>query len=180
MTIYNPLPRIESNHRNLTIRGQKLPTLVKPQDPAQSSMNDISIAGPNTIAASASISHASTEMQLHSTHILLVTSTAESLQLAGMVSSIDLMGEKPIILAQKRKLNREDITVSMVMHNLDQILILDKHIVDKSKIGNIIATLETHEADFALVTQPGHGDQLTVCGFFDTAQIRIQLHQRQR
>jgi CBS-domain-containing membrane protein len=179
MTQYNELDTLNIDQEKLFTRSQSLPELVHLDDPAQLVMHDFNIQGPDLILAKESIDDALKEMQIHNTHILLVTNSDNSL--IGIISSTDILGEKPITIIESRRIERQQITVSMIMQTIDQILLIDSDLIRSTKVGNIVNTLKRHQSEYALAVY--HNDnkkQLETSGLFDISQISKQLHSKVR
>ncbi len=175
MTQYNTLPALNLNQSKLYTRSQLLPEIVHLEDPAHLVMLDFRIEGPNLILASESIDDALKEMKIHSTHILLVADKDNNL--LGIISSADILGEKPITIIQSRRIERQQVTVNMVMQTTDRILLLDSNLIQTAKVGNIVNTLKHHQHEYALVIY--HNDnknKFETSGLFDISQISKKLH----
>ena len=175
MIQYQPLNTLQLNPKSLSIRCQRLPELVHLEDPAWSVMRDFRVESPTLIRPHESIDNALMEMKIQGTHILLTTDTKGNLH--GIISTEDILGKKPITITQSRRIERQQITIEMIMSPINEILFIDTATVQSSKVGNIVNTLKKHNKHYALVVhQPEGLSDYQITGLFSTSQISKQLH----
>ncbi len=96
-------------------------------------------------------------------------------KLAGIITAADLLGERPIALAQERRLRHSDILVADIMTPADRLEALDLAIVEKSHVGAIVETLRQARRQHALVVQVEATGRAVVRGLFSLTQIARQL-----
>ena len=89
------------------------PVFVHLDDPASSVMTDFKIASPVTTAADVSIDDALEHMKTSGVRLLLVTDAEQSV--TGLITAKDIMGERPIKVAQESRIPHSEITVSQIM-----------------------------------------------------------------
>jgi CBS domain containing-hemolysin-like protein len=177
MTQYEKLPLVNINEEKLFTRNQSLPELVYLDDPASLVMRDFNIESAHVISAQTPINTALKEMKIHDTHVLLITDEAH--HLLGVISSEDILGEKPIKIIQSRRIDRSQIYVEMVMQTTDQIILLEASTITSAKIGNIVSTLREHDHEYALVVYKNEKNKhFEVSGLFNISQISKQLHKK--
>ena len=153
----------------------RLPEMVHINDSALDVMLDFSLCQPFTIKPEQFIDDAATEMKMRSVHMLLVAT--EACQVIGLISSEDILGEKPIKLSQERRVARQKIMVKMVMVPQTKILTFDIDTLQHAKVGHIVNTLKKHQQHYALVVKNnGRGTAHIIKGLFSTSQISKQLH----
>lgn len=153
----------------------ELPEVVHVNDSALDVMLDFNLSQPFTIKPEQLIDDAAAEMKVRNVHMLLVTT--ETRQIIGLISSEDILGEKPIKLSQERRLARHKIMVKMVMVPQTKILTFDMDTLHHAKVGHIINTMKKHQQHYALVVKKSNnGAQQVVQGLFSTSQISKQLH----
>lgn len=92
-------------------------------DPARAMMTDFSLVLTNTISQNETIDNALNKMKLHGVLILLTTDDEQ--QITGIISSEDLLGEKPIKLLQYSRVERCNITVKILMTTIKDIIAFD-------------------------------------------------------
>ena len=159
---------------NLKLKLQSTPELVREDDPASYVMQPLTSTKTLFIQYDDNINTATQAVKIHHTPLLLVM---EGDSLVGLISSEDLLGEKPITLQQKSRIQREDITVKMLMTPLKDILVMTLEDVMHARVGNIVATLKQLNQHYALVTSNNDDKGETqLHGIFNTAQISKQLH----
>lgn len=152
----------------------QLPELVHLDDSALDAMVDFTKVRAMTIHRDSPLKHARLEMQACSVHMLLVTNDAK--QIIGIISSEDILGEKPIKVTQESSITRDEIKVHMIMLPLSQVLALPYHEASKEKIGNVIQSMKDHRQHYALVVENGGDKPQFVRGIFSLSNIGRQLH----
>ena len=151
-----------------------LPELVHLDDPALTVMHDFSVTLPRTISPHEPIDDALNEMKIHGVHLLLVM---ENNHIIGVISTEDILGDKPIRFIQLSRLNRNQVLVKHVMVPLDEITAFDIEEVEQARVGNIVATLKVLHKHYALVLHDDtHQQRQWIRGIFTTSQISKQLH----
>lgn len=85
------------------------------------------------------------------------------------------LGEKPVLLAQKRQSKRSDLRISDVMVPVDKMEALGIEDVKKACVGNIVATLKSDGRAHAIVVGHGQDGKQSLLGIFSTSQIARQL-----
>lgn len=158
---------------NATLFSRALPELVHLDDPALLVMTDFSHTDPVTVDANSPMDDALNEMKLKGVHLLIVVDAAK--QLVGIISSEDLIGEKPITLVQ-RVGRRDQVLVKMLMTPLNEIPAFALDDLERARVGNVVNTLKSCHQHYALaVKQQDDGSQI-IRGIFTTSQISRQLH----
>jgi len=149
------------------------PPAVNPDSPATLVMTDLSRVPSATITADATLDEANHSMLMRGVRLLLVV--AESNKIIGLVTSVDVLGEKPVLVAQRRQTRRTDLRVADVMVPVEKVEALAIEEVRKARVGNIVATLKADGRAHALVLgQQADGRQFLL-GIFSASQIARQL-----
>lgn len=175
MVKYENLPTLSLQNKEVCLRSQTLPELVHLEDPALSVMTDFSQTTPTTISPEETMDDALNEMKVKGVHLLLVTNSAKDI--VGLISSEDLLGEKPIQIIQENRIQRSQVLVRMIMTPLDEVTAFDISVVEHARVGNIVNTLQALQTHYALVVQNHNATQKqTLRGLFNTSQISKQLH----
>ena len=99
----------------------------------------------------------------------------EQQHLAGIITSNDILGEKPVAVAQERRIHHEDILVADVMTPADRLEAFDMHVVQSARVGEIVASLQQARRHHALVVQTSTTGEREVRGIFSLSQIARQL-----
>ncbi len=148
--------------------------LIRGDSPAIEAMTDFARISAASIALDASLAHANATMIARSVRLLLVTTATG--QVAGLVSARDLMGEKPVKIAQSRSLLMKDLTVGDLMCPVADIDMVKLDQVMRSRVTDVIETLRRLGRQHMLVedTDPATGGP-RVRGILSATQIGRQL-----
>jgi CBS domain containing-hemolysin-like protein len=140
--------------------------------PAYQVMTDFTRVRPLTIAARATMAAAQEAMQAQRVHLLLVVD--ERGMLAGLVTSTDIEGEKPVRIVHERGIRRSEILVCDVMTPLERLEVLDMEDVTHARVGHVVATLRAMGRQHAMVVDV-HNGAMKVRGLFSLSQVARQL-----
>lgn len=173
MVLFEPLQTIQPSEQNILQHPAKLPELVHIDDPALHVLLDFNHIKPLTIDSNATIDAAQEEMRVTGLHHLLVIDSKN--RVVGLISSEDILGEKPIKLQQERKLARSEVKVKLIMTPIAKLTAIDFHSLKYAKVGNIINTLQKLREHYLLVVRPEH-DKQVICGLFSAWRLSEQLH----
>jgi hypothetical protein len=99
----------------------------------------------------------------------------ENRKISGMVTTVDIHGEKSVLAAQARQCRPTELRVADVMVPVEQMEALRIEDVRKSSVGNIVATLKADGRAHALVLDHGSGGRQVLQGIFSASQIARQL-----
>lgn len=177
MINYEPIPTLELTKENTLLKTHELPELVHFEDPALTVLIDFYHASSSTIKDTATLSEAIHDMELHDVQLLLVMNAEH--QPIGLLTSEDVLGEKPIQYIQQNRLSHNHVLIPMLMTPIHKIPAFDIKVVEKTRVGNIVKTLHTLNAPTALVVKQEENQKI-VLGAFTTAQISKQLHHNVR
>ena len=95
--------------------------------------------------------------------------------LAGIITTNDILGEKPVRLAQDRRIKHSEILVGDIMTPADRLEAFDMHTVQSARVGHVVASLQHARRHHALVVQTPASGQREVRGLFSLTQIARQL-----
>jgi CBS-domain-containing membrane protein len=174
MAVYEPLPTIALNADNILMHPSTLPELVHIDDPALDVMIDYKKTTPLNIDPHEPIDHALSEMKVSGVHVLLVVNSHK--HVTGVISTEDILGERPIKWMQERHLKRSEVLVRMVMTPHDKLAALDFESLRHAKVAHVINTLKDLNQHYALVVQTDTAQKQKVRGMFSSSQISRQLH----
>ncbi len=175
MAKYENLPTITITPEHTTLPSHDLPELVHLDDPATAVMTDFTHTPAHIIASNKSMDDALNEMKATGAHLLLATGIDGHLE--GIISSEDVLGEKPIKIIQEKRIPRENVTVNMLMKPAKDIIAFNINTIDEARVGHIVKTLTDNNRHYALVI--GHSrtsDKTLIRGLFTLSQISKQLH----
>ena len=174
MIQYEQIPTITTPEGGLKLRCHQRQELVHMDDPALIVMTDFGQFIAHTTKPTETIDNALNEMKISGVHMLLVQD--EKKQVVGIVSTEDLLGEKPIKLMQENRIERRDINVNMLMAPTKNIIAFNIEDIQQARVGNIVNTMKTRRQHYALVIRFSEEGDPFVRGLFSTSQISKQLH----
>lgn len=170
---YEPLPRALISPLGCHLLEAFNPPVVSADSPATLVMTDLSRVPSATITADATLDEANHSMLVRGVRLLLVV--AETNKIIGMVTSVDVLGEKPVLVAQKRQSKRTDLRVADVMVPVEKMEALSIEDVRKASVGHIVATLKADGRAHALVLGKQADGKQFLLGIFSASQIARQL-----
>lgn len=142
------------------------------QDAATRVMTDFSRVVPITVEPIVNIDLALRKMKDSGVRLLLVTDAHDNI--AGVITSYDIQGEKPIKYSEEYGLHHSRITVEKIMTPLEQMPAFDYAFVQQSLVRHVIGTLKALNRRHALVVEAITGGQ-RIRGMFSTSQIGKML-----
>jgi CBS-domain-containing membrane protein len=149
------------------------PPAVNVDSPAILAMTDLWQVPTATILADATLDEANHSMLVRGVRLLLVV--GESNDIAGVVTTVDILGERPVLVAQTRQSKRRDLRVSDVMVPVEKMDALGIEDVRKACVGDIVASLKSDGRAHAIVVGHGQNGTQTLLGIFSASQIARQL-----
>lgn len=146
---------------------------VTADSPALMAMTDLSVVPTATTEASTPLEQANSAMILHGVRLLVVIEQSD--RIVGLITSTDILGEKPIMIAQNKGVKRSELVVRDVMVPVAEIDILPFEEVRKACVGDVVATLKSAHRAHALVVTDGNDGRQLLGGIFSASQIARQL-----
>jgi CBS domain-containing protein len=156
-----------------------LPTVAAPvriDSPATEVMTDLRRVNAVTIGPDKTIVEANQAMIASRVRALFVADNAR--HVFGIITSTDILGERPIKFAQERGFRHDEIVVRDIMTPSDRLEILDFSDVQGARVGDVIATLRAAGRQHALAVEAVDEEgslRRTVRGIFSLTQIARQL-----
>ena len=174
---YQPLPKAPISPKGCFLLEAFNPPAVNADSAALLVMTDLSQVPSATITADASLEDANQSMLVRGVRALFVVGNANANvnDMVGLVTSVDVLGEKAVLVAQKRQSKRSDLRVADVMVPVEQVEALSMEVVKRASVGNIVTTLKLDGRAHAIVVGQGQGGHQTVLGIFSASQIARQL-----
>lgn len=126
------------------------------EDAAINVMTDFKHANAFTIGPESPLLEATMEMRVCHTHMLFVTDPEQ--KIIGLITTEDILGEKPLKVSLERQIRRSDILVRMVMTRQPNIVAIDINDLRHAKVGNIVETLHELKQHYALVIETDKTD----------------------
>jgi CBS domain-containing protein len=171
---YKPLPQVSVCAGGCYVGGALNPRFVRIDSPALEVMTDLERIPPATVDPQANLHDANQAMILRGVRLLLVTE--KSGRISGVVTATDLLGEKPVRIAQGRGARREELEVRDVMTPLEEMEAIEMADVVRSDVGHIVATLKNCGRQHTLVVDRDvEANKQTLRGIFSASQIARQL-----
>ena len=152
------------------IQDQPVTTL---DSPALQVMTDLTHVAPAVTWPGATVDEANRYMVRRGVRMLLVLDDEELL--TGIVTSTDILGERPITLARERGVRHSQILIADVMTPAHRLDAFEFRTVQHALVGHVVASLQRKRRHHALVMQPDGNGGLEVRGIFSLSQIARQL-----
>lgn len=148
-------------------------TDVSLDDPALLVMTDLHEITPFSIDPTASIEASNAKMIACGVRLLFVTDNTG--KLLGIITSTDVLGEKPVQYLKEHGGSRDDIMVQDVMTAVDALEVLSYSDVQNAFVGDIIETMNLLGRQHTLVVDKTEAGQSIVRGIISTSQISRQV-----
>ena len=170
---YQPLLKAPISAKGCYLLEAFNPPAVNADSAAVLVMTDLSQVPSATITADASLEDANQSMLVRGVRALFVVGNSNDI--VGLVTSVDVLGEKPVLVAQRLRSKRSDLRIADVMVPVEHVEALDIDDVKRASVGNIVTTLKLDGRAHAIVVGQGQGGHQTVLGIFSASQIARQL-----
>jgi CBS domain-containing protein len=170
---YSPLP---TSHLDKTA-GLLRPTCVLPErvtldSPALDVMTDFRRMTAFIASPGDTLQQAEARMIRHKVRLLFVMDAED--QVAGLVTSTDIYGEKPMQVVQSRSIHRYEVLVSDIMTPVDRLEAIEFVDLTHASVGHVLETLKARGRQHALVVETT-GTQKLVRGLLSLSQLCKQL-----
>ena len=136
-------------------------------------MTDLKRVAAAVISPQDTMEHAHAFMIQRGVRMLLAVDSDQNL--AGIVTTNDILGEKPVAVAQQRRLKHSDILVDDVMTPAARLEAFDMHELRTARVGQVVESLREAGRHHALVVQTSPSGEREVRGIFSLSQIARQL-----
>jgi len=170
---YQALPATQFIKGSQYAHTGTLPEITHIDDPASDIFVDFKVIKAVTIAQDAPITDAKAKMKACGVHMLLVINHDKGV--IGLITSEDILGEKPVLAAQQKFISRADVRVSMILTPAENVIAINYEELHLAKVGHIIQTLAHAKQHYALVIENINNDQQLVRGMFSLSDISRQL-----
>ena len=169
---YQSLPTVNLTKHTPYVHAGEQPEITHIDDSALDIMIDFKTVKAITISQTAPIADARAKMQACGIHMLLVTDQEDGV--IGLITSEDILGEKPVLAAQEKFISRAEVKVSMILVPAEQVIAIEYSVLQLAKVAHIIQTLHQNKQHYALVIDTDT-DKTIVRGMFSLSQISKQL-----
>lgn len=171
---YTPIPSATLESGASFHRTERVFDLIKMDDPAVVVMTDLKKISALTIAEKAPIDAANMRMKHRGVRLLLVVDDDDTV--VGLITSTDTFGAKPIQHIQKHGGTYHDILVQDIMTSQSKLEVIRMDDINRSRVGNIAATLKQTGRAHALVVDFNEKENRQVIrGIISASQIARQL-----
>lgn len=148
-------------------------TKVVASSPAIEVMTDLRRIPAATISDGVSLVEANHSMILRGVRMLFATDADR--RVVGIITSNDLLGEKPTRVARERMSRHEELTVRDIMVTTEELDAVTMADVLRAEVGHIVATLKSCGRQHALVVEDEGGAAPVIRGIFSASQIARQM-----
>ena len=152
---------------------QAVPDRVTLDDAAASVMTDLTRVTAIIILPGDTVDEAHRRMIQRGVRLLLVVD--QDRKVLGIITAPDILGEKPVLAASERGLQRQEVLVRDVMTPQEKLEVLEMVDVRAAKVGHIVATLKKAGRQHAVVVERDARDRQLVRGLFSATQVARQL-----
>lgn len=94
--------------------------------------------------------------------------------LCGLITSTDLLSEKPMQIVRERGVHHDEIRVRDIMSPVEAVEAIDIAELGGARVGDVVETMRAHGRQHALVMRGG-ADDTRVCGVFSAADLSRRL-----
>ncbi|HEY9146922.1 MAG TPA: CBS domain-containing protein [Thiobacillus sp.] len=95
-------------------------------------------------------------------------------RVAGLITSTDIHGEKPLQVVQSRDIRRDEVLVADIMTPVERLEAVDYDDIAHARVGHVLETLKARGRQHALVIEHTEGRQM-VRGLLSLSQLCKQL-----
>lgn len=170
---YKVLPASNLAVQDCHVADPMNPGPVSEDSPAIAVMTDLRRIPAASIEPDASIAHTNQRMIARGVRLLFVTDDDGCV--LGLITSTDILGERPLTTATARGLHVDELTVRDIMTPVEQVDAVNINDVLHAEVGHVVATLKDHGRQHALVLERDDLGRTIVRGIFSTSQIARQL-----
>ena len=153
--------------------SQAVPDRVTLEDAAISVMTDFRAVTAVIILSGDSLDEAHRRMIQRGVRLLLVVD--QDRRVVGVITAVDILGEKPMRMVSQRGVRREELLVRDVMTSQATLQVLDLATLRSAKVGHVVATLQQSGRQHALVVERDGAGRQTLRGLYSATQIARQL-----
>jgi hypothetical protein len=173
MRQYTPLNSYALAPHGACALAQPTPGRVTMDSPALEVMTDLAQVPAVTTESSATLASANAYMMARGVRSLFVLSPDG--HAIGLVTATDILGERPLRVAQARGATRSELLVVDIMTPIDAVVAMRLAEVEAAKVGHVVATLKQAGRHHALVAEMLPTGVAKVRGIFSVTQIARQL-----
>ena len=174
---YSPLPTSRLDQSASLLRPVcVLPDRVKLAHPALDVMTDFRRMTAFIASPDDTLQQVEARMIRRKVRLLFVMDSVMDSEdrMAGLITSTDIYGEKPMQLVHSRGIRRDEVRVADIMTPVDMLEAIDFDDLSHASVGHVLETLKARGRQHALVFESA-GGQKKVCGLLSLSQLCKQL-----
>ena len=149
-----------------------LPERVDLENPALDVMTDFRRVTAFIATPGDTVQQAEERMVRRKVRLLFVMDSLD--RVAGLVTSTDIHGEKPMQIVHSRGIRRDEVLVADIMTPVDRLEAVDFDDLSNARVGHVLETLKARGRQHALVVENANGQKL-VRGLLSLSQLSKQL-----
>ena len=149
-----------------------LPERVELDNPALDVMTDFRRLTAFIATPGDTIKQAEERMIRRKVRLLFVMDSHD--RVAGLITSTDIHGEKPLQVVQSRGIRRDEVLVADIMTPVELLEAVDYDDIAHARVGHVLETLKARGRQHALVIEHTEGRQM-VRGLLSLSQLCKQL-----
>lgn len=149
-----------------------LPERVTHESPALDVMTDFRRVTAFIATPGDTIRQAEERMHRRKVRLLFVMDSQD--RVAGLITSTDIQGEKPLKIVQSRGIRRDEVLVADIMTPVERLEAIDYDDIAHARVGHVLETLKARGRQHALVIEQTDGRQM-VRGLLSLSQLCKQL-----
>lgn len=142
-------------------------------EPALSVMTDLTRVAAVSVSPDESIDEAHDRMLQRRVRMLFVVDHGDCL--IGLVTTNDVLSEKPMQIVRERGVRHDEIRVQDIMTPAEAVEALDIADVSHASVGDIVETMRAQARQHALVMRRDASGSPQVCGVFSAADLSRRL-----
>ena len=170
---YTPLPTTHLDKNAGLLRPAcVLPERVGLDNPALDVMTDFRRLTAFIATPGDTVKQAEERMIRRKVRLLFVMDSQD--RVAGLITSTDIHGEKPMQIVQSRGIRRDEVLVADIMTPVDQLEAVDFDDLAHARVGHVLEALKARGRQHALVIENADGQQM-VRGLLSLSQLSKQL-----
>jgi CBS-domain-containing membrane protein len=141
--------------------------------PSLEVMTDLASVPAVTTEGSATLASANSYMMARGVRSLFVLGADG--RAIGLITATDILGERPMRVAQARGVTRGELSVADVMTPIDAVVAMKLDDVRAAKVGHVVASLRQAGRQHALVAEVTPTGEARLRGIFSATQLARQL-----
>lgn len=143
------------------------------EEPALSAMTDLTRVAAATVRADELVETAHERMLERRVRMLFAEDHAG--YVVGLITSNDLLGEKPMQIVRERGVRHDEIRVQDIMTPADAVEAIDIAELAHARVGDIVETMRAHGRQHALVMRSDASGVAQICGVYSSADLSRRL-----